>query len=223
MSLSNQRKFFPFAGLLFLFISACHVWQSTDSRPVSLTDSAQPLPFSTKAPDVYQTEVVITAGSSAQKYFIARDHEKWRIDYFTGEPNEHTVLQTGTEYYISFPKNIYAENPAGTGGDDAENAMSDLTYHKPYADFEKLSRENNVTTYKAKLSNSTSSELFVYVDEAIGIPVKQEFYSIDGDTKTLEYSVEFRDFKPSAQQALFTIPDGFKKVTMQEFLQKPAR
>jgi outer membrane lipoprotein-sorting protein len=225
MSLSNLRKFFPVLGLLFLFIPACQIWQTLDNRPVSAVDDPQNVfPFSTKTPDVYQTEVVITTGPLTQKYFIAKDHDKWRIDYSTGEPNELTILQNGTEHYLSLPKKIYAENTAVQTGaiaaDNANDTMSDLMYHKPYADFEKLSHENNITTYKAKLNDSTSSEVLVYVDEAIGLPVKQEFYGINGDKKTLEYSVEFRNFKLNAGDDLFKIPDGFKKVTMQEFQKK---
>jgi hypothetical protein len=216
----NLRKFFPALGLLFLFIPACRIWQTSADRP-AVDDPQNVFPFSTKSPDVYQTEIVITTGSLIQKYFIAKDHDKWRIDYFTGEPNELTILQNGAERYLSFPKKIYAENSAvQTGTIDADNAddtMSDLMYHKPYADFEKLSRENNITTYKAKLNDSTSSEVLVYVDEVIGLPIKQEFYSVNGDKKTLEYSVAFRDFKLSVEDDLFKIPNEFKKVTMPEF------
>jgi hypothetical protein len=222
MRLSNLRKYFPIIGLLFLFIPSCRIWQTSENGPSSAVDDPQTVfPFSTKAPDVYQTEVIITTGPLTQKYFIARDHDKWRIDYFPGEPNECTILQNGAEYYLSFRKNIYAENSAAQAGaimpDEADDTVSDLMYHKPYADFEKLSRENNITTYRARLSDSPSSEVLVSVDDTLGIPVRQEFYSISGDQKTLEYSVEYRDFKLSAGDGLFKIPEGFKKVTMQEF------
>jgi hypothetical protein len=85
-----------------------------------------------------------------------------------------------------------------------------------------MGRENNITTYRVRFGDAASSDALIYINEDIGIPVKQEFYSINGDRRTLEYSVEFQDLQLTAEDDLFKIPDGFKKVSVQEFLQKPA-
>ena len=219
MRLSNPRKFFPVIGLLLLSLPACRFWQTAD-KPATLTgEAANEIPFSTKTPDIFQTQVVVTAGAVTQKYFIARAGNRWRIDYSVGEPNESSIIQNGGEYYVSFPKKIFAEKVLTQGETAApDDVMSDLLYHKPYAGFEKTGRANNITTYRVKFDDAASSDALIYVNEDIGMPVKQEFYSINGDQRTLEYSVELQDLKLTAEDDLFKIPDVFKKVSVQEFL-----
>ena len=51
----------------------------------------------------------------------------------------------------------------------------------------------------------------IYFDEAIELPVKQEFFSIDGETRTLKYSMELRDFQTSVDPSVFQIPVGFRR------------
>ncbi|HTK36911.1 MAG TPA: hypothetical protein VL325_00335 [Pyrinomonadaceae bacterium] len=219
MRLSNPRKFFPVIAAFLLFLPVCRFWQGAD-QPAPLTgEAANELPFSTKTPDIFQTRAVVTAGAITQRYFIARAGDCWRIDYSVGEPDESSIIYNGGEYYVSFPKKVYAEK-ALTKGETAapDDIMSDLLYHKPYADFEKIGRENSITTYRVKFGDTASSEALVYVNEDAGMPVKQEFYSINGDERRLEYAVEFQDLKFTAEDDLFKIPDGFKKVTVQEFL-----
>jgi outer membrane lipoprotein-sorting protein len=221
MRLSNLRKFFPVIGLVLLSLPACRFWQTAD-KPATLTgEAANELPFSTKIPGIFQTRVVVTAGTVTQKYFIAQAGDEWRIDYSAGEPDEVSIIYNGVEYYVSFPKKICAEKPLNQGETAApDDVMSDLLYHAPTANFEKTGRENNITMYRVKFGDAASSEAFIYVNEDIGIPVKQEFYSINGDQRTLEYTVEFQDLKLTAEDDLFKIPDGFKKVPVQDFLQK---
>jgi len=223
MRLSNPRKFFPVIVTLLLSLPACRFWQTTE-KPAALTgEAANEIPFSTNTPEIFQAQVVVTAGTLTQRYFIARAGDKWRTDYSVGEPNERSVIQNGGEYYVSFPKKVYAENSMTQGEIEApDGVMSGLLYHKPYADFEKTGRANNITTYRVKFGDASSSDALIYVNDDIGIPVKQEFYSINGDRRTLEYSVELQDLKLTAEDDLFSIPDGFKKVSAQEFLQKPA-
>ena len=223
MRLSNPRKFFPVIALVLLSLPACRFWQTADRPATLMGEAANELPFSTKTPDIFQSRVVITAGSVTEKYFMARAGERSRIDYSVGGPGERSVVQNGSEFLVSFRRKIYAEQPPGqveiSPNDDV---MSDLLYHKPYADFEKMGRENNITTYKVRFGDAASGDAIIYIDEDIGIPVKQEFYSINGDRRTLEYSVEFQDLKLTAEDDLFKIPDGFKKITVQEFLQERA-
>ena len=224
MRLSNPRKFFPVIAFLLLSLPACRFWQTAD-KPATLTgEAANSIPFSTKTPEIFQTQVVVTAGATTQKYFIARSGDRWRIDYSVGRPDESSVVHNGGEYLVSFPKKIYAEKAYAPGQAAApDDLMSDLLYHKPYADFEKTGRANNITTYRVNLGDAASSEALIYINDDIGMPVKQEFYSINGDRRTLEYAIEFQDLKLTAEDDLFKIPDVFKKVSVQDFLQKPAR
>ena len=160
MRLSNLRKFFPVIGLVLLSLPACRFWQTAD-KPTTLTgETANELPFSTKTPGIFQTRIVVTAGAVTQKYFIAQAGDKWRIDYSAGEPDESSMIYNGGEYYVSFKKRIYAEKPLNQGETAApDDVMSDLLYHKPYADFEKIGRENNITTYRVKFGDAASSDV----------------------------------------------------------------
>jgi hypothetical protein len=223
MRLSNPCKFFPVIAALLLFLPACRFWQTADKPASLIGEAANELPFSTKAPDVFQTRVIVTAGAVTQKYFIARSGERWRTDYSVGGPDESSIIYNGGEYYVSFPEKVYAEKTVVQGERPApDDIMSDLLYHKPFADFEKIGRENNITTYKVKFDDSASSEALVYVNDDFGMPIKQEYYSINGDRRTLEYSVELQDLKLAAGDDLFTIPSAFKKVSTQEFLRDRA-
>jgi len=220
MRLSNPRKFFPVIATLLLFLPACRFWQAGDQRSPLTGEAANEFPFITKTPGVFQTRVVVTAGAVTQRYFIARAGDRWRMDYSVGEPGEGSVIYNGSEYYVSFPRKVYAEKILAQGESAApDDVMGDLLYHKPNANFEKIGRENNITTYRVRFGDATSSEALVYVNEDVGMPVKEEFYSVNGDQRTLEYAAEFQDLKLTAEDDLFKIPDVFKKVTVQEFLQ----
>lgn len=220
MSLSNPCKFFPVITFLLLSLPACRFWQATDRRAPLTGEAATELPFTTKTPDVFQTHVVVTAGAVTQRYFIARAGDRWRMDYSVGEASENSVIYNGSEYYVSFPRKVYAEKLLTQGESAApEGLMSDLLYRRSNTDFEKVGHENNITTYRVKFGDAAASEALVYVNEDAGVPVRQEFYSMNGDQRTLEYSVEFQDLKLTAEDDLFKIPEVFKKVTAQEFLQ----
>lgn len=219
MRLSNPRKFFPVIAFLLLSLAACRSWQTADKPDTLRGEAANEIPFSTKTPEIFQTQVVVTARGVIQKYFMARAGDRWRIDYSVGEPNERSVIQNSGEYYVSFPKKIFAEKALTQGETVApDDVMSGLLYHKPNADFEKTGHANNITTYRVKFDDALSSDVLIYVNDDIGVPVKQEFYNINGDQRTLEYSVELQDLKLTAEDDLFRIPDVFKKVSAQDFL-----
>ena len=44
------------------------------------------------------------------------------------------------------------------------------------------------------------------------MPVKQEFFAVDGERRTIMFSVEFKDLKLEADDILFAVPTGFTKV-----------
>src|SRR5205085_10927577 len=123
--------------------------------------------------------------------------------------------------YLIFPeKKIYAENPGAqaAGTDDwADFLTTEWLNQKTEASFEKLKTTENLTQYRVNLGDSNSSEIFVYVDEASGLPVKQEFYAISGEQKTLTYSFELKNLKLETDENLFSIPTDFKKISIEEF------
>ncbi len=89
---------------------------------------------------------------------------------------------------------------------------------KPDAKFSKLDAENDLSKYLVTLNDAENAETIVFVDEKIGLPVRQEFYSRRGEQKNLTYTVEIRNFKSQTEDNLFAIPKDFRKVAAKELL-----
>ena len=79
------------------------------------------------------------------------------------------------------------------------------------AKFEKLETLNGQTKYRVNYTPGGKSETLIYFDEILKMPVKQEFFAIDGEKRTIIFSVEFKDLKLDADESLFSVPVGFRK------------
>ena len=66
-------------------------------------------------------------------------------------------------------------------------------------------------------ADTAQSETIIFVDEKIGLPVRQEFYSLADGQRTLTMTVELKNLKLEADGALFTIPPDHKRVSSEEF------
>jgi len=222
MFLSNPAKSFFASVLIFVFTVCCGFRQNdrTESTPL-ISETKPQIPFSTKEPDVFQCEIVVTTGETVRKTFVARKSEKSRIDYDYGEENQHAVLRNEKEYLIAFKRKIYTENSPISILNTSEIQFSDITSELlsrgDHVEFIEIASENNLLKYKVQNNESNTSEVFIYMDQRIGLPVKQEFFSVKGEERILRYSVELRNFTPDAQESLFEIPKGFRKVSLEEF------
>jgi hypothetical protein len=78
-------------------------------------------------------------------------------------------------------------------------------------EYDEVGREGSIVRYSATVNESTLSEVLIFFDEAIGLPVRQEFYSIEGETRDLRYTVELRNFATQVDPAVFAIPADFLK------------
>jgi outer membrane lipoprotein-sorting protein len=223
---SNQFKFLLFFALLVCH--ACSYWQSKkEETPTrfSAEEFVSNVPFSTKEPDVYQTEIVLTnyAGEekSERKTFVARKGGKLRCDY----ESKISFLQSGasSKILIHTGKKIYAESAANVSplemnGESLQSFLSSKWLNeKADARFENLGAENNLTKYRVVLNETQLSEMLIYVDENFKIPVRQEFYSIVGEQKKLVFSVELRNLKLETNERFFELPKDYKKVLLDEF------
>lgn len=223
---SNQFKSLLFFALLGF--QACSFWQSKTEAPpppFSSEEFVGDVPFSTKEPDVYQAEVVLTnyadGEKSERKTIIARRGEKLRYEY---ESNiSFLQLSAGRKILIHTGKKIYVESAEGgnlltASGEDLQSFLSSKWIsERADARFERLGAENNLTKYRIVLADSELSETLIYVDENFKIPVRQEFYSIGGEQKNLVFSIELRNLKLEADEKSFELPKDYKKVSMEEF------
>lgn len=223
-----------FFGFLLLFNSACSLWQNNQNAtpnptPFVPTEIKSEIPFSTKEPDVYQAEIInqTFAGGNEntnRKIFVARKGESRLTVFDEGEKRETAILNSadGAAFSLYHSRKVYTEN--STGADSSTQSGNDFLTtewlnQKTSAAFENLGTENGLSRFRVKLGNAetTNSEILIYVDENIKLPVRQEFYSVSSEQKTLLSSVELKNFKTEADEKLFELPKDYRKVSAKEF------
>ena len=226
----NSIKFFFYFLLISAISASCSYWQKTepsvpDANTFEAVEIKSEVPFSTKEPESFQAEIVVTTGETENKTFIARNGKKRLYVYNFGEKNEFSDVsnETGAKFLISQNKEIYTkdENSANKSAQTSDDLMNSLTTEwlnqKTDAKFTNLGAENNLKKYLVILGDGGNSESIIYVDEKIGLPVKQEFFSVNGEKKTLQYTMELRNFKRQVNADLFEIPKNYRKVSREEF------
>ena len=219
---------FKFLLVFALCFSSCGWRAATTAETGARTDSAAAeqlksgVPFATEEPEDFQAEFVITSGGAESKIFAARaTGNRSRLDYDAGAANQLTVLQTSGERFLILPTaKIYAETSAAqSAAPPSENAADflrgALLNQTADAKFTKLGAENDLTKYAVRLDEAENAEAFVYVDEQINLPVREELYSVKGEQRILTYAVEMKNFKAQADANLFDAPKDFRKVSVE--------
>jgi len=226
MILLNSVKIFTVAVLLGC--QSCSYWRGQNNAAPALPFVAEELkseiPFSTKEPDVYQTEIVIIGENGfEEKTFVARNAANHLMIFDFQKNNESSVLQIdgNQTFLIARPKKIYAESSSPNVAAKAETTDSfptvELLNRKNDAGFENLGAENNFIKYRIESDSAANSESIIFVDEKIGLPVRQEFYSTAGAQRHLTLTVELKNFNTQTDAQLFEIPKDYRKVSVKEF------
>ena len=219
-------KNFVLLALVPLFFSSCRYWQKAETEtpgptPFAVKELKSEIPFSTREPEVFQTEIVVTTNGQERKTFVAQNGANRRFDFNFGSKNQVSVVQTDKNYLLLPDKKIYAENLNGEKDAASESWADFLTTEwlnaKTEARFERLETEGNLTKYLVRLGAGDLSEILIYVDEAQGFPVRQEFYSTGGGQKILTYSVELKNLKLQTDDNLFAVPKDYRQVSEIEF------
>lgn len=233
---SNPAKLFYLVLFFSICFSACGFWRRAEENsnasptPFAAQEIPSEIPFSTREPEVFQGEIIVSGfindEKSERKTFIARSGNRRLTVYAAGEKTQVSFLRIDDDraFSISQEKKIYTEsafNRASTAP-GSENFNDFLTVAqlnaKASAAFEKLGAENGLSKFRVRLNNSETSEILIYVDENLKIPVRQEFYSRSGERKTLLYTVELKNFQPQTDEKLFELPPkDFRKVSREEF------
>lgn len=215
-----------FLVLVSLVCQACGFWRgqigaTPSPTPFVAEELKSAIPFSTKEPDVYQTEIVVTANGVEDVTFTARNETKRLIIFNYRTEAETAVLELGANqtFLIAPNRKLYAlkESDGDSGVETADFLTAELLNQKKDARFETLGAENNLARYRVSLDDAPNSEIIVSVDENIGLPVKQEFYSVGGEQKILTSAMELRNFSPKADAKFFEIPSDYRKVSAKEF------
>ncbi len=225
---SNSAKVLLVCLFFPTFFSACYFREKAESEtPAPTPPVAKELksdaPFSTKEPENFQAELIVTANGAEDKTFAARSGGRRLSIYNFGKKNQFSIVQTadGKSFALIKDKKIYAENVGENVAAETENPFAFLTdewlSQKSDAKFERLGAENDLTKYRAVLGENGKSEALIWIDEKIGLPVKQEFYSVSGEQKTLNFTFEIKNFASPVNDNIFEISPDFRKVPIEEF------
>lgn len=213
-------------ALVLAFFSACRSGQNVEgetnvSQPFAAAETKSRIPFSTKEPEDFQAEIVVTTNGFERKTFVARSGANRRYDFNAGAAKQVSSVSTDKNYLLLPDKKIYAENPSAENAISTENWSDFLTNEwlneQTETSFEKLETEANITKYRVKPDGAAQTEILIFADDARGFPIRQEFYSVDGDRRVLNFAVELRDLKTPADANLFAVPADYKKVSIEDF------
>ena len=198
MLLSNPRQAFLLFLILTSILQACGGSQTkVNNGPQDIEAEKTAFPFSIREPQVYSGEIVQTSGSVTAIFFVARNGEKSRLDFDRGGENNISRIHNEGDFVVSFSKKSYYEMPAGIRDSLAVSPVDTLTrgFLEGYerAKFEKIGSSNGQTKYRVNFVPDGRSETFIYIDDTVAMPVKQEFFAVDGERRTIMLSVEFKD------------------------------
>ncbi len=203
--------------LLFTFIAAgCGGSTPTTPAASPLAPDRSNYPFEIAEPEIYSAKVSVTVANEATEHFLARSGDRSRTDTNVGTTNHTSRLVAASEIVLSYGAKTYYEIPRGDGetanlsGSSAE--IRGLFASPERARFEKIGDEDGLTKYRVMLAQDDRSEIYIYVDAARKMIMKQEFFTVGGDARTLTYSAEMRELTREAPDELFAIPNGFRKV-----------
>lgn len=230
MFFRNSRKILSAALAISVFFPACRFWQKsenriTDSKPTA-TDAllGGDAPFTTAEPETYQAELVVRTDAggeqSERKTLTARSGNRRLTVFDWKEKNEISSLNLGESSFSIFRAGkVYAENKNGNfpAGADEDFLTTARLNEKTSVSFENLGAENGVTKFRARLGESENSEILIYFDENLKIPVRQEFYATGGGQKILTFSVVVENFKLAADEKLFELPQDYRQISPKEF------
>ncbi len=220
---SKSPFFLILSVVLLASFSACGFFQNDQNnapaKDPDLAGFSTNIPFANKEPEVFQTEIIVSTFINGEKnvrnYFTARKNG----NVLTKFGDSESKLQTSTNriFAIDHKRKTFTETSAENAfGGEADEIGGFLTTkwlnEKASPNFKNLGTQNNLTKYLVKLGDSQNSEILIFVDENLKLPVKQEFYSIAGEKKDLTYAVELKNFKPQADDKLFEIPKDYREI-----------
>ena len=217
MFLSNQQAAIVSLSIVIFAAAGCSWLQTGDPAPLSPTAIAPSdtgIPFETKEPETYQADFLTIAAGAESRTHFARKAGKWRMDTFAGEKASRSIIQADKLVYIDHIAKQFSE-PRVTGPDPQPEFVSDLTTsllnEKQPAKFEKLGTEGTLERYSVVIDGASGPSTIIF-DTAAGMVVRHEF---EGG-----FAFEMRNFTLEVEDAIFTVPTGYRKVAWNAFKQR---
>lgn len=214
--------FFTLAGAITIGCSRNTAPDESAERP-AIGPSGSRIPFTAREPDIFQAEIVVTANDSVRVTRIARSGAKRRVETDAGLPSRLVFVSTDKQVIFLPEAGRCAELPAGSAFADVD-AEGFLTTRwlseRADARFEKLEPRDGFGVYRVRFGDEGVSEATLTVDETRGLVMKQEFVSVVEGTPQTTMTVEVRDFKPTAEEELFSVPPDCRKTEAAELIKQ---
>lgn len=209
--------------MLFLFVpvlllAGCSSGGNANADVFPLvSERGSAVPFSTAEPESYRADVVVKAGDIERRFFVARDGERRRIDYDSDGPRRKTVLKTDRGYLLDFGRKVFAVLQTGEAGIYQDDFVLHTLNQQHYTEFEDAGSEDGLDVYRAVIDGSPASEITIRIDPTTNLPIKQEFFSIEGERRELMYTIELQNVSLEVESGAFELPAGFREVSLSEF------
>ncbi len=229
-----RRKALVCSSLALLIIASCRAQndsQVTNKASSDTVVSTTP-PFKTKEPDRYRatrTMTTVTADGKTNviRHTIAKDGELRRfeaefVDLMT------VYINLPEAKFLLFPdQKVYSDLAEGLPPDSSyEDEISPerlLHTDSGNSSYQKLGTEllagRNTEKYRVVVNevnagNVSSSETLIWIDEALGMPIRSETKSSDGSRSTMELS----NITTEVDKNLFQVPNDYKKISIAEMI-----
>ena len=220
------------------FLLAACAGPQTQAPPVNTDIISVTPPFATKEPQRYQarrtTTFTQTSGATSVNeartttVLIVRDGEQRREEHDGGGAGTVVFLEVSSGRFVVLPQaKLFADlgeessNAADEKTELADDEVSpDLMLHESTvaSRYQKLGAETvtgrATTKYRVTSVESSMpvpSETFIWIDEALGMPIKSVSTSKNSD-RTTTVSMELQDLRTEVDAKVFSLPADYRKV-----------
>lgn len=197
-------------------ISGCRGKYAERKADVESETSRNTPPFLKPLPENFAADVVMrdTKGAT-RRYFVARSGVRSLKKFSVGTDKEVALLSVEGEFdfkllpkekkYVKLRKKKF-----GAGDNSFTRGLTHLWLNEyQNTKYTKLESKEGFDIYRVEPEGMIESEVLVFVDPKLGLPVKQEFYELKDKKKKLVLSVVFENISLAENKKLFEIPDGY--------------
>ncbi len=196
--------------------------------PVSVSEPAAPsagesersIPFMNKEPETYSATVEISYNGHTETTHISKKGLKRRVEYRAGTDRSLVLIESDLRYAVDPGRKVYTILEDAAGSEEPEfirDLTSQLLSVRADSKFERLSSEDGLERYRVTVGGSQSTEIIVYVDPVLQLPVKQVFYSVSDGKRVPAFSVVFKDMVLAVDDTAFQLPPDHKQIDPKVF------
>lgn len=231
-------------GLLF---AGCRNAPNLSNDSVNSDVVTSTPPFATKEPDRYQANRTITFTEAVTatpvnetrttSVLIMRDGEERREEHEGGSVGAIVYLELASGHFVLLPREKLYADLSWEASDDGMTSPQfelaevspDLLLNEsvPSSRYEKLGAETVAgrpttkyrVTSKAGAFETVKSETLIWIDEALGMPIKSESTYADSN-RTTKLLMELKDIRTEVNPESFSLPGDYRKVAANMILEK---